>query len=85
MPSKHCTNQNNRRFTHRTSYGASYDDRIRSSDPLEGLGWDNLHVRQAKLKSILMYKILNENCSPCSRESLVRLNRGIIYEIRKRI
>jgi hypothetical protein len=25
--------------------GARYDDRIRSSDFLEGLGWDNLHVR----------------------------------------
>jgi hypothetical protein len=58
---------------------ARCDDRIRSSDLLEGLGWDNLQVRQAKLKSILMYKILNENCSPCLRESLVRLrelNRG---------
>ena len=54
--------------------GARYDDRIRSSDLLEGLGWDNLHVRRAKSKSnILMYKILNENCSPCLRESLVRL------------
>ena len=41
--------------------------------------YSNLHVRRAKLKSILMYKILNENCSPCLRESLVRLrelNRG---------
>jgi hypothetical protein len=55
------------------STGARYDDRIRSSDLLEGLGWDNLHVRRAKLKSILMYKILNENCSPCLRENLVRL------------
>ena len=54
--------------------GARYDDRIRSSDLLEGLGWDNLHVRRAKLKSTLMYKILNENCSPCLRESLVRLS-----------
>ena len=46
---------------------------------MEGLGWDILHVRRAKSKSILMYKILNENCSPCLRESLVRLrelNRG---------
>jgi hypothetical protein len=36
--------------------GARYDDKIRSSDLLEGLGWDNLHVRRAKSKSnILMY------------------------------
>jgi hypothetical protein len=53
--------------------GARYDDRIRSNDILEGLGWDYLHDRRAKLKSILMYKILNENCSPCLRESLVRV------------
>ena len=45
--------------------GGRYHDRIRSSDLFEGLGWDNLHVRRAKLKSILMYKFLNENCSPC--------------------
>jgi hypothetical protein len=59
--------------------GARYDDRMWSSDLLEGLGWDSLHVRWAKLKSILMYKVLNENYSPCLRESLVRLrelNRG---------
>ena len=59
---------------------ARYDDRIGSSDLLEGLGWDYLHFRRAKLKSILMCKILNENCShACLRESLVRLgelNRG---------
>ena len=59
--------------------GARNDDRIRSSDILEDLGWDSLHVRWAKLKSILMYQVLDENCSPCLRESLVRLrelNRG---------
>ena len=32
--------------------------RIRSTDLLEGLGWDSLHVRWAKLKSILMYKVV---------------------------
>jgi hypothetical protein len=59
--------------------GARYDDRIRSSDILEDLGWDSLHVRWAKLKSILMYQVLDENCSPCLRKNLVRLrelNRG---------
>jgi hypothetical protein len=33
----------------------------------------SIHVRWTKLKSILLYKVLNENCSPCLRESLVRL------------
>ena len=32
-----------------------YDDRIRSSDLLQSLGWDTLHVRWAKLKSVLLY------------------------------
>ena len=50
-----------------------YDDRIRSSDLLQSLGWDTLHVRWAKLKSVLLYKILNENYSPCLRDTLVRL------------
>ena len=63
--------------------GTRYEDRIRSSDLLKGLGWDNLRTRWAKLKSILTYKVLNDNCSPCLRESLVRLtelNRG--YNLR---
>ena len=50
-----------------------YDDRIRSSDVLQSLGWDTLHVRWAKLKSVLLYKILNENYSPCLRDTLVKL------------
>ena len=47
------------------------------------LGWDILHVRQAKLKYVLLSKVLNENYSPCLGESLVRLtnlNRG--YNLR---
>jgi hypothetical protein len=36
--------------------GASNDDRIRSSDLLEGLGRDNLHVRRAKRKEKASYK-----------------------------
>ena len=52
--------------------GTRYD-RIRSSDLLQSLGWDTLHVRWAKLKSVLLYKILNENYSPCLRDTLVRL------------
>jgi hypothetical protein len=30
--------------------GTRYDDRIRSSDLLEGLGWDNLHAGWAKFE-----------------------------------
>jgi hypothetical protein len=36
--------------------GASNDDRIRSSNLLEGLGRDNLHVRRAKRKEKASYK-----------------------------
>jgi hypothetical protein len=48
--------------------GTRHDDRIRSFAKLR---WDTLHVRWAKLKSVLMYKILNENYSPCLRDSLL--------------
>jgi hypothetical protein len=34
----------------RVTTGARYDDRIRSSDLLEGLGWDNLHVSCIRCK-----------------------------------
>ena len=57
----------------RVIMGTRYDDRIRSSDLLQSLGWDTLHVRWAKLKSVLLYKILNENYSPCLRDMFVRL------------
>ena len=63
--------------------GVTYDDRIRSNDLLQLLGWDTLHVRRAKLKCILLYKVLNEDYSPCLSESFVRLtnlNRG--YNLR---
>ena len=63
--------------------GATYDDRIRLGDLLQMLGWDTLHVRWAKLKCVLLYKVLNQDYSPCLGESLVRLtnlNRG--YNLR---
>ena len=63
--------------------GVTYHDRIRSNDLLQLLGWDTLHVRRAKLKCILLYKVLNEDYSPCLGESFVRLtnlNRG--YNLR---
>ena len=42
--------------------GARYE--IRSNDLLESLQWDSLHVRRAKLKSVLLYKDLNKNSVP---------------------
>ena len=63
--------------------GVTYHDRIRSNDLLQLLGWGTLHVRRAKLKCILLYKVLNEDYSPCLGESFVRLtnlNRG--YNLR---
>ena len=63
--------------------GVTYDDRIRSNDLLQLLGWNTLHVRRAKLKCILLYKFLDEDYSPCLSESFVRLtnlNRG--YNLR---
>ena len=63
--------------------GVTYHDRIRSKDLLQLLGWDTLHVRLAKLKCVLLYKVLNEDYSPCLSESFVRLtnlNRG--YNLR---
>ena len=40
---------------------------------LQSLRWDTLLVRWTKLTSVLLYKILNENYSPCLRDTLVRL------------
>ena len=57
----------------RVIIGTRYDDKIRSSDLLQSLGWDTLHVRWEKLKSVLLYEILNEYYSPCLRDTLVRL------------
>ena len=58
---------------------ATYNDRIGSDDLLQILRWDNVHIRRAKLKCVLLHKVLNEEYSPCLGESFVRLtilNRG---------
>ena len=52
----------------RVIMGTRYDDRIRSSDLSQSLEWNTLHVRWAKLRSVLLYKILNVNYSPCLRD-----------------
>ena len=67
----------------RVIIGTRCDDKIRSSDLLQSLGWDTLHVRWAELKSVLLYKVLNENYFPCLRDTLVGLETLIddmIYE-----
>ena len=42
--------------------GASYD--VRSADVLDTLGWEKLDARRSRNKSILMYKILNDQTAP---------------------
>ena len=47
------------------------------------LGWDTFHIRRAKLKRVLLYKVLNDDYSAFLGECLVRrtnLNRG--YNLR---
>ncbi len=51
--------------------GASYD--ASSSAVLREINLDSLNVRRAKLKGVLLHKILNENSAPCLMEDLVRL------------
>ena len=51
--------------------GATYD--VPSIDLLESLGWNNLEQRRNNLKSIFMYKILNNHTAPNLRASF-RLN-----------
>ena len=51
---------------------ASYD--IRSADLIEALSWDTLDKRRLRAKSILMYKILNDDPATNLRNSFVRRN-----------
>ena len=48
--------------------GASYE--IESAVVLETLGWETLKNRRQKMKSILLYKILNDYTAPNLKESL---------------
>ena len=49
--------------------GASYE--IDSAAVLETLGWETLKSRRQEVKSILLYKILNDYTAPNLRESLI--------------
>ena len=68
-------------------YRATYD--VRSVDLLESLGWKHLELRRNYLKSVFMYKILNNHTAPNLRTSF-RLNNEcdntyMILEIEKLI
>ncbi len=63
--------------------GATYD--VRSVDLIESLGWKNLELRRNYLKSVFMYKILNNHTAPNLRTSF-RLNNECenTYDLRNR-
>ena len=52
--------------------GASYD--IRSVDVLATLGWQTLDNRRKYLKSIFIYKILNDETAPNLKENFLRIS-----------
>ena len=62
---------------------ATYD--VRSVDLLESLGWKHLELRRNYLKSVFMYKILNNHTAPNLRTSF-RLNNECdnTYDLRNR-
>ncbi len=63
--------------------GATYD--VRSVDLIESLGWKHLELRRNYLKSVFMYKILNNHTAPNLRTSF-RLNNECenTYDLRNR-
>ena len=58
--------------TARVITGASYD--IRSVDILATLGWQTLDNRRKYLKSIFIYKILNDETAPNLKENFLRIS-----------
>ena len=49
--------------------GVSYE--IDSADVLETLGWETLESRRRRMKSVFLYKILNDYTAPNLKQSLV--------------
>ena len=49
--------------------GVSYE--IDSADVLETLGWETLERRRQRMKSVFLYKILNDYTAPNLKQSLV--------------
>jgi hypothetical protein len=61
--------------------GASYD--IRSADVLATLGWQTLDNRRKYLKSIFIYKILNNETAPNLKENFLKISDcPIIHQLR---
>ena len=52
--------------------GASYD--VRSADVLETLSWENLNTRRLYIKSVFIYKILNNYTAPTLKESFHKIS-----------
>jgi hypothetical protein len=51
--------------------GARFD--VNSANVLQDLQWSTLDVRRHRLKSVLMYKILNEQSAPSLRETFTKI------------
>ena len=61
--------------------GASFE--TRSADVLRSLAWDDLETRRCAIKSILLYKVLNDYTGPNLKESLIwRNTRQTNYDLR---
>ncbi len=61
--------------------GASFE--TRSADVLRSLAWDDLETRRCTIKSILLYKVLNDYTGPNLKESLIwRNTRQTNYDLR---
>ena len=52
--------------------GLSYE--INSADVLESLGWETLESRRQRMKSVFLYKIINDYTAPNLKQSLIGSN-----------
>jgi hypothetical protein len=59
---------------------------VNSANVREDLQWSTLDVRRHRLKSVLMYKILNEQSAPSLREKYIKIKVLIIeYNLRSNV
>jgi hypothetical protein len=54
---------------------------VNSANVLEDLQWSTLDLRRHRLKSVLMYKIINEQSAPSLREIKDHNIENIIFEV----
>ena len=52
--------------------GLSYE--INSADVLESLGWETLETRRQRMKSVFLYRIINDYTAPNLKQSLIGSN-----------